>query len=276
MAGRLKDLLLKNTLARTVQDYEGVYDDFVRCSDGWRVTDRFNVPSNYDNADYYFELDGYDLVMELKQIHKYLKDRTVDSYFNNLLSRGELRGALADAQPGTTIHISPEGLSFKQWRRFYETFRPNVLQALKKANSQLADSDLFIPHTRARRVRAAVLVNTNDYSLSTDLLFRIVERKVKLEWRAGHYRSLDMVICCSIDMHRTGRNALHARRIVRSKDDSVLVDAAWFIHDRWARYVASELGLQIEYVSDDGEQASQPDKIEVQPAFDGKLQLVAE
>jgi hypothetical protein len=78
-------------------------------------------------------------------------------------------------------------------------------------------------------------IESNDYNLSTDLLFRIVERKVKLEWRANHYRSLDLVVCGAIDLFRRGQNALHARRIVRSIEDSVLVDAAWFINDRWIR-----------------------------------------
>jgi hypothetical protein len=72
-------------------------------------------------------------------------------------------------------------------------------------------------------------------------------------------------------MHRKGQNALHARRIVRSKDDPVLVNAAWFINDRWIRYVASELDMSVEYNEDGG--VTEPPEVEVLPAFDGKLQL---
>lgn len=272
MAGRLKELLSKETLVRHVRDYEAVYDDFVRYAGGVRVTERFEVPKNHDNADYYIECEGYDCILELKQVQKYLTDATTDAYFDQLWRSGELRNAFPHAQPGMSIKIRPEDLTPRQWRRFYEKFRPGVLKALDKANSQLSDSDKFIPLGHPRRVRAVIILNTNDYNLSTDLLFRIVERKVKFEWRANHYRSLDLVVCGSIDLFRRGQNALHARRIVRSIEDSVLVDAAWFINDRWIRYVASELDMEVTY-SEDCDDAPPP-PIEVLPAFEGKLRFV--
>jgi hypothetical protein len=272
MAGLFRELLAKDTLARDVRDYEDVYDDFIRYAGGVRVSERFNIPKNQHNADYYIECEGYDCIVELKQVQKYLTDATIDSYFDQLWRNGELRNAFPHAQPGMSIKIRPEDLTPRQWRRFYEKFRPGVRKALDKANSQLSDSDKFIPRRHHRRVRAAIILNTNDYNLSTDLLFRIVERKVKLEWRANHYRSLDLVVCGAIDLFRRGQNALHARRIVRSIEYSVLVDAAWFINDRWIRYVASELGMEVTY-SEDGNDVAPP-PVEMLPAFEGKLRFV--
>ncbi|MEA2875927.1 MAG: hypothetical protein QOF14_1123 [Hyphomicrobiales bacterium] len=91
MSGRLKELLVKDPLARRTQDYEAVYDDFIRYAGGFRIAERFNVPANYDNADYYVDCCEYDVILELKQVQKYLKDGTVDSYFNQLLATGQLQ-----------------------------------------------------------------------------------------------------------------------------------------------------------------------------------------
>ena len=96
MAGLFRELLAKDTLARDVRDYEAVYDDFIRYAGGVRVSERFDVPKNHDNADYYIECEGYDCILELKQVQKYLTD-TIDSYFDQLWRNGELRNAFPHA-----------------------------------------------------------------------------------------------------------------------------------------------------------------------------------
>lgn len=216
MAGKLKALMAKHTLARTEDDYEAVMDEFVAFANGHRLKNVFNIPEGRQNVDYYFDFGEFDCLLELKQTRVYEKDKTVDTYFNGLIAAGRLR-LPHGVGPGSAMEIGPNSLSRSEWRRFYKKFRPSILEHLDKANNQLRDTDLWLEHRRPWRVKAAFILNSGDYNLPTDLLARIIEHKVKLEWRIARFRNLDLTMCAAIDMYRSGEHPLHSHRLVRTK-----------------------------------------------------------
>ena len=76
---------------------------------GVRVDQRFQVPEGTLNADYYFELDACDLILEMKQLHSFRPGETVDAYFSERLRQGKVK-QYTDLGNGQ-IRIDPESLS---------------------------------------------------------------------------------------------------------------------------------------------------------------------
>jgi hypothetical protein len=118
MTNQLAHLLATPTVQRSVADYEGVFDDFVAFAGGARITATFTVPDGTCNADYHFECEQYELVLELKQINAYDAGKTVDEYFTKLLSEGRVKHYTA--LPDGRTHIEPSSLSKQEWRKFYK------------------------------------------------------------------------------------------------------------------------------------------------------------
>ena len=242
---RLETLLRTPALERKVSDYEHVFDDFISFAGGGRITDCFTVPNGVRNADYYLDAGDYDLVLELKQISAYRKEKTPDAYFSEPLHQGKIK-RYEEVGSGQ-IRIDPDSLSFSDWNRFYKTFRPSVTGNLDKAAQQLKASRSFLPPPKGRRFYGVFLINTGDYTLSTDLLSRLVEWRVKNKWRRELYSSLDFVACLAIDMVQEERHILHSRHIARTTDDPLLVEAMRRLFDRWVRYGSAALGATVSF-----------------------------
>lgn len=261
MANELSALLRTPPLQRRAPDYEKVCDDFVSFAGGSRVEKRFIVPRNTRNADYYFDQGDYDLILELKQISTFRPVDTVDAYFSARLREGKVKRftPLGNGK----IRIEPDSLTLSDWNHFYKRFRPSITTQLDKAASQLKATDAFLPATRARRIRGAMLVNSGDYNLSTDLLFRLVEWRVKDKWKNGRYSALDFVTCVTLDLLLEDRHPFHGRHIVRTMDDSMLEDAVTHLYDRWIHYGADAIGATVRFdpttqVGDDPIKVSTP------------------
>jgi hypothetical protein len=77
MPGKLKQLMSIGSLSRTETHYESVMDDFVEFANGHRLADVVPIPSGRANADYYFEFEDFDCLLELKQACSYDEKRTV-------------------------------------------------------------------------------------------------------------------------------------------------------------------------------------------------------
>ena len=67
MTNKLTNLLSTSTPERTVNDYEEMYDDFVNFAGGSRIDKKFEIPDKKKNADYYFDLDHFEIILELKR-----------------------------------------------------------------------------------------------------------------------------------------------------------------------------------------------------------------
>lgn len=91
MTNKLTNLLSTSTSERTVKDYEEMYDDFVSFAGGSRIDKKFEIPDKNKNADYYFDLDQFEIILELKQLSKYCKFNTVDQYFSSQLSKKKIK-----------------------------------------------------------------------------------------------------------------------------------------------------------------------------------------
>jgi hypothetical protein len=139
MANKLKSLLSLPTLKRTVKDYESMYDDFVHFANGSRIDKKFAIPDGKKNADYHFDLDQFEIILELKQLNKYSKFNTVDQYFSEQLSKGKIKRF--ERLPNNEIRISPDSLGKSDWNDFYKRFRPSVSNNLKDAAIQLRDTE---------------------------------------------------------------------------------------------------------------------------------------
>ncbi|MFA6136727.1 MAG: hypothetical protein WC667_01440 [Sulfurimonas sp.] len=243
MSIKLKQLLALPTLERTTQLYEEVYDDFIRYAGGTRLTDKFNVPNGKDNADYIFYLNDYEIILELKQVTKYEKDNSIDEYFQKELNKGKLQNF--KKLNGNKIQITPESLSKSEWDKFYKKFRPSISRTLNKASSQLKDTETFIHETNKSRFKGVILINSNDYNLATDLLFRLVEWKIKKEWKMDNYSSIDFVSCTTIDMFKNNQNPLYARHIAKTIDNPLLINAVRYLYEKWISYVADALNMKV-------------------------------
>lgn len=246
MKHKLVEFLSTETLQRSGRDYEAIYDDFVKFSGGARVAELFSIPTEMQNADYFFLFDNLEIVLELKQVTKFEKYDTVNDYFSKELSKGKLRKL--SVKKGK-IQITPESLPKAEWNRFYQRFRPSISNSLNKASRQLKDTEKFIPQPQPRsgRAKGVILMNSGDYNLSTDLLYRITEWKLKKEWKMGNYTSIDFVSCITLDMYRTGQHPLHARHIVRTKENQSAVNAVRYLYDKWVHYAATAFGLDVRY-----------------------------
>jgi len=243
MANKLTTLLSLPTTKRTVNDYEEMYDDFIDFAGGSRISRRFVVPEGKKNADYHFDLELFEIVLELKQLSKFCESNTVAQYFLKRLSEGKIR--CFEKLPNNKIRINPASLGKSDWNDFYKRFRPSISSNLKTAASQLRDTEDILPPAKKRRIKGVMLINSGDFNMPTDLLFRLVEWKVKREWKIGHFRSIDFVSCSTIDMHKDQQHPLYSRHIARSTQDNNLVEAVRYLFDRWVNYGASALGLEV-------------------------------
>jgi len=266
MANKLTNLLSLPTLKRTVIDYEEMYDDFVNFSGGSRISGKFQVPGGKKNADYHFDLEQFEIVLELKQLSKYSASGTVDQYFSKRLSEGKIRRF--EYLPNNQIRINPDSLEKSDWNDFYRRFRPAVSNNLKDAAIQLRDTEGFLPPAQKRRIKGVMLINSGDFNLPTDLLFRLVEWKMKHEWKMEHFHSIDFVSCTTIDMYRENQHPLHSRHIARTTQDNDLVAAVHYLYDRWVYYAASALGLEVHYSERIQDEKVQP---ELGRPFAGKI-----
>lgn len=245
MANRLTTLLKTPTLTRTVADYEEVFDDFVRFARGHRLSECTTIPSGHRNADYYFEFDTVEIILELKQVNAYQASRTVEEYVAQLLKKG--RVSHVQKLPDGEVRITRASLSPAEWSRFYERFRPRIPDHLKKAAAQLKSTHDFLGEPRRRRVQGVMFVNTGDFNLPTDLMFDLVHWKLDREWKRGHWSSIDFARCHAIDMSREGQHPFYARQIVRTTADPTLVNAVHYLYERWLHYAADAFGMRVEF-----------------------------
>lgn len=241
----LSELLQSPTPERQASDYEKVFDDFVRSLGGNRVDALYPIPSGVLNADYHLVTDAFELVLELKQMNTYRPGETADSWFNDLIAKGRYLGP--PPVHGSRITVTPENFSPQDWRRFYLKFRPSVTTHLDKAAKQLKDTVRLLPPASPDRPRlfGSVMLNTNDFNLSTDLLFRLIECRTKEKWRRGLYSHLHFVFITSMDLLQEDCHPLHSRGIVRSHDEARLADGAHFLFQQWVRYGAAAVGAEV-------------------------------
>jgi hypothetical protein len=269
MINKLTNLLSTSTPERTVKDYEEMYDDFVNFAGGSRIDKKFEIPVKKKNADYYFDLDQFEIILELKQLSKYSKFNTVDQYFLSHLSEKKIKKF--EHLPNNRIIISPDSLEKPDWNDFYKRFRPSVSKNLTDAAVQLRDTENFLPPAQKRRIKGVMLINSGDFNLPTDLLFRLIEWKTKREWKMKNFRSIDFVSCTTIDMYKENQHPLYARHIARSIQDNDLVKAAHYLYDRWLHYAALALGLEIHYREGMQDEEIQTD---LSQPFAGKIILI--
>lgn len=267
MSNELKQLLALPTLKRTTQLYEEVYDDFIKYAGGTRLTDKFNIPDGKDNADYIFYLNDCEIILELKQVTKYEKDNSIDEYFQKELKKGKLQNfkKLNDNK----IQITPESLSKSEWNRFYKKFRPAIPRDLNKANTQLKETETFIHEANKIRFKGVMLINSNDYNLPTDLLFRLIESKVKKEWKMDNYSSIDFVSCTTIDMFKNNQNPLYAKHITKTADNPLLINAIRYLYEKWISYVADALNMK--FTKEEEQALLEEVQIDLVKPFQGKI-----
>lgn len=264
---KLNDLLLMTPRLRRPEDYEAMYDDFIESSGGSRVIDRFTIPSGKQNADYWLEFGDAEMLVELKQVSKYDASLTVDSYFTELIRRGKVKNI--ERTFTGPVQISPDSLSPMAWRKFYEKFRPAIENALKKAAGQLRDTAEFVSGTR-RKICGVILSNTGDYGLSTDLLFRLAEHKLKSEWKNGRFKKIEFLICHTVDLFTEEVHPLHSRRIVKSMEDEALVSGVLHLQEMWLSYVGVAMGFETKLASSTSVEHA---RLNLQQQFAGKIQL---
>jgi hypothetical protein len=192
-----------------------MFDDFAAQAGGGRVTDRFDLPDRVKNPDYYFAFAECDLLLELKQISAYRPGDTVDSYFGNLLHQGKVRKATRIS--ATQLQVEPDSLNPSDWARFYRKFRPSITKHLGKAARQLKETDAILPRQPHRpRFCGLLLINSGDYNLPLDLMFRLVEWRTKREWQAGKFSKLDFVSCLTVDLIRADQHPMQGRHTARA------------------------------------------------------------
>lgn len=266
---RLGELLNMKPRDRNVDHYEAVFDDLVASMGGVRIAERCAIPENSLNADYLVERPDCEIVIELKQLHKYDKDQSVDEFFRSLLRQGRIR--TFRTLGATQIEIVPESLDRVDWSKFYGKFRPNVVEHLDKAARQIKATQAFLPPTAKRRIGGVVIVNTGDYHVSVDLLARFVEFRLKRMWRAGKYSSIDFAMCFALDMVKEGQHPFHAPAICRSVEDATVASNARFLFDRWIRYGASAVGAEVVF---DPTAAAMPHQRQVSGGMTGKVRRV--
>lgn len=243
MPNKLTELISIPTLQRKATDYEAMCDDFVRSSLGVRISDKFNIPDNVKNADYLFNINEIEIILELKQITKFDKTESITQYFDEKLKQGKVRNfrKLSD----NIIEINPNSFSKSEWNDFYKRFRPSITNNLKKAAQQLRDTDKFLPISKKPRIKGVFLLNSGDYNLPTDLLFRLIEWKMKREWKIGNFKSIDFVSCVTIDLYKENQSPLYARHIARTTQDAELVSVVKNIYEKWIHYAANAFGLKV-------------------------------
>lgn len=234
---------------RLALSYEQMFDDFVKRSGGERVNVRFNLVSHVKNPDYYFALSDCELFLELKQISNYHPGDTVEAYFAHLQRLGKVLNA-APAGQGQ-MRIEATSLSMADWDRFYRKFRPAVSKHIEKAARQLRETDALLPPQGDRpRFCGLLLINSGDYNLPRDLMFRLVEWRTKREWKGGKFSKLDFVTCLTVDLMRAGENPMQGRHIIRPQPPVRLPGVIRLIYESWLRYYAEAIGACVEFHPD--------------------------
>jgi hypothetical protein len=245
-ANALSALLSTPTLERRAVDYERMFDDFAAQAGGGRVADRFDLPSHVKNPDYYLAFAEWELLLELKQISTYRPGDTVDAYFGNLLRQGKVRKPTPIS--ATQLRIEPESLSPGDWANFYRKFRPSVTKHIEKAARQLKETDALLPRQPHRpRFCGLLLINSGDYNLPLDLMFRLVEWRTKREWQAGFFSKLDFVSCLTVDLIRADQNPMQGRHIARPDPHALLTDSVRHVYECWLQYYAEAIGAKLEF-----------------------------
>lgn len=243
MSNNLLNLLATPVAERSDYAYERMCDDFVKYAGGIRISDEYEIPHGAYNADYLFKLNEREIILELKQVVKYDKGLSVNEYFIEEINNGNVKYFRQVEKD--KIEITPDSLSKSEWNKFYKNFRPSVTTNLKKAANQLRDTNKFLPTSKRPRIKGVFILNSGDYNLPTDLLFRLIEWKMKREWKMGCFRSIDFVSCTTIDMYKENQNPLYGRHIVRTMENSELSAAAKFIYQKWIEYASTQLGSEI-------------------------------
>lgn len=268
MVNALRSLLEIDPSIRRVDAYEGVFDDFIAFSGGCRVTDIAQIAKGVKNADYVLEADEARLIIELKQISKYDRVKSVDEYFSDLLRQGRI---ISPPPMGSRkLHIGPGSLSPSEWTRFHREFRPRIPKSLDTAARQIKATPKILPLTTKRTIGVAILVNTGDYNLPVDLMFRIVERHAKAKWKVGRFSSLDAILCLSMDMLKNGQHPLHGRAIARDAADKQVAGSAHYLFDRWVHYGAAAVGASVQFTPG----LLTADPFQLGGGIDGKIRLV--
>ena len=266
----LADLLRTPTTSRRAVDYEHMFDDFARASGGERVDRLFALPSHLKNPDYSFEFANCDLLLELKQINGYREGDTVDAYFGKLIAQGKVRTPVPAV--GSQLRLEPDSLSRAEWTQFYKKFRPSVSRHLEKAAKQLKQTDAALPGTPTRpRICGLLLINSGDFNLPLDLMFRLVEWRTKREWKNGNFSKLDFVSCLTVDLIRDEQNPMQGRHIVRPKPHPSVPPVIYHIYDRWIRYYAAAIGAEVSF-QPDAEMADPP--LQLSGGARGKIRMV--
>jgi len=265
----LAALLATPTTERRATDYERMFDDFVAYAGGGRVMDRFDLPVQVQNADYHFAFSNCELLLELKQISNYKSGDTAEAHFKRLLGRGKVRKHTAIST--TQIRIDPESLSLSDWNHFYGKFRPGVTGHLKKAARQLKETDRLLPPPMERpRLCGLLLINTGDYNLPLDLMFRLVEWRTKREWKAGNFSKLHFVSCLTVDLLRRDQHPLKGRHIAHPEPHDLLPGAVQYVYERWLHYYAAAIGAEVTFQPD---AALGESPLLLDGAFAGKIRM---
>lgn len=117
-------------------------------------------------------------------------------------------------------------------------------------------------------MKGVVLVNTGNYNLPTDLLFRFAEYKLKREWHDRYFRSIDFVSCLTMDMFRDGFDRFYAKHIQRPAADEAVRKVAAYLYERWVHYAAPAFGAEVSF--EEGLQVESP-PADLTTPFAGKL-----
>lgn len=265
MTNALATFLRTDTVTRGVQAYEDVFDDYIAFAGGQRVDAVADIPQGALNADYVLEAQDARLIIELKQVNKYWVSNSVDEYFSDLLRRGKIRSPRFTG--ADRLHLDTASLASEDWIRFYRRFRPQIPGALDKAAQQLKATSSLLPETSTRTIGVAFLLNTGDFNLPVDLMFRIAERHAKAKWKVGRFSALDVILCLSMDMVKSGQHPLHGRTIVREVADPVIAGTAHHLFDRWIYYGAAAIGAEVEFTPGEVE----PDPLQLSGGVSGKM-----
>ena len=266
---KLTEFFAIPTNKRSTNDYEAMFDDFIKSAGGCRISDKYEIPQGKQNADYYFDLNSNEVIVELKQITRYTQHNTVDNYFSKLLQKGKVKNF--DKLPDGKIGITPASLTDREWDRFYRKFCPAVESGLRKAANQLKNTISIIPSSDRKQFKGVVFLNSGNFNLPTDLLSQFVERKVKFEWKRGNFKSIDFVNCFTVDMYTSKGHPLNSRIIVRSTKDAELVRTAFYLQESWCSYFATSFGMTIEKIETE---QSQDLELQLSHPFEGKIRYV--
>lgn len=259
----ITELLSLSPKLRTAAVYEDAFSGFIAAAGGCKLGEAIVIPPSSLNADYLLPIDECDVLLELKQLARFDRTKSLDAYFAERFRLGKLVGPLI---PGGKMTLRFSDLSESDKQHFIKRFRPSVGDALSKANRQLKASGRFLEGRSRSIVNVVVLLNTGDYHTGVDLLMRIAQGKAQREWARGNFSHLDGILCLSLDMVPEDRSIFHGRGVVRVKEER-LERVVNTVYDRWLRYVAPAFGMEVTY---DPKASAEPTPASVK-GFKGKL-----